>query len=125
MWNQLLATVWVAIMPSVAGLVGLLVLGLLGALTNGAKTWAKSLKDKRLAAVVEMLVAAAEQQETTITGPDKRTWVLDQLAARGLKTDEAHIEAAVLSLKQLLPGKWSAGICAAAGLGTVETVPAR
>ena len=98
MWNEMLVKIWAVIEPSVIGLVGVLIITALSALVTAVRTWAAGLKDARYAAIVQRLVAAAEQKLDVVTGEDKYEWVASELGKLGMKTDDAHIEAAVHDL---------------------------
>lgn len=57
-----------------------------------------SIKDSNVRRVVDALVAAAEQKFGPGTGTEKFRWVIDQAAKRGVRVDEADIEASVYAL---------------------------
>ena len=102
-WNAFLKHCWEMAEPTVAGIVGAMILLIISALLTAARTWAATLKDKWYAGLVRTAVAAAEQKfkEQAGSGKQKREWVAEQLKKRGLDTDEAHLEAAVHALTLL------------------------
>ncbi len=62
------------------------------------KAKVESIKDSRVRQIVSTLVEAAEQKFVSGTGAAKYQWVIEQASRRGLKIDEADVEAAVLRL---------------------------
>lgn len=95
---------WELLKPWVANVAAALLLVLIGKLVALAHTWAGTIHDDRVRAIVSSLVEAAEQKADLVTGPQKFDWVQAKLAERGIAADADDIEAAVYWISAALKG---------------------